>query len=81
MRFDSALTIPLSLVLWSAPVAANPADGLKFSADRYLSIVGPAPKAGGNIKRDDLVILRWDQRTRYPQAVNHSWLFLNRYVG
>ena len=81
MRFDSALAIPLGLVLWSAPVAANPSDGLELSADRYRSILGPAPQAGGNVERDDLVILRWNQRTRYPQGVNHSWHFLNRYVG
>ena len=81
MRFASALAIPLGLVLWSAPVAANPSAGLELSVDRYRSTLGPAPKAGSKVERDDLAILRWNQRTRYPQAVIHSWQFLNRYIG
>lgn len=81
MRLASALAIPVGLVLWSAPVAANPSAGLELSADRYRSILGPVPQPGGKVERDDLVILRWNQRTRYPEAVIHSWKFLNRYVG
>ena len=81
MHLASALAIPLGLLLWSEPVAANPSAGLELTADRYRSILGPAPQSHGKIEHDDLVILRWNQRTRYPQAVVHSWKFLNRYVG
>lgn len=80
-RLASAFAIPLSLLIWSAPVAANPSAGLELPVDRYRSILGAAPQAGSEVEREDLVILRWNQRTRYPQAVIHSWQFLNRYVG
>ena len=58
MHLASALAIPLGLLLWSEPVAANPSAGLELTADRYRSILGPVPQPGGKVERDDLVILR-----------------------
>jgi len=72
----------LSLVAapWSA-LRANPAAGLALNAEAYSAVVGQPPAAGSAEEAKDLAILRWNQRTRYPQAVEHAWGFLNRDVG
>ena len=58
--------------------AANPAAGLALSADRYRAVIGNPPAAGSREEADDLAVLRWNQRSRYPEGVVHSWRFLYR---
>ncbi len=56
----------------------NPAAGMKLSAENYKVIIGNPPSSGSAEEANDLAILRWNQRTRYPQGVAHSWRFLYR---
>ena len=72
----------LSIVVapWPA-LRANPAAGLALNAEAYIAVVGQPPAAGSAEEAKDLAILRWNQRTRYPQAVEHAWGFLNRDIG
>ncbi|MEN9877710.1 MAG: Acid phosphatase [Cyanobacteriota bacterium] len=66
----------------NAPAAnapgANPAAGLVLFPDRYRAVIGNPPAAGSREEADDLAILRWNQRSRYPEGVVHSWRFLYR---
>lgn len=59
----------------------DPSEGLTLNADRYRAVVGTPPNPGSPAEADDLAILRWNQRTRYPEAVIHSWRFLDRNVN
>ena len=59
-------------------VEQNPAAGMKLSAENYKVIIGNPPSSGSAEEANDLAILRWNQRTRYPQGVVHSWRFLYR---
>lgn len=61
----------------TAPVA-DPAEGLTLKADRYRAVIGTPPAPGSPAALEDLAILRWNQRSRYPEAVVHSWRFLDR---
>jgi acid phosphatase (class A) len=56
----------------------DPSEGLTLKADRYRAVIGTPPAPGSPAEADDLAILRWNQRTRYPEAVIHSWRFLDR---
>lgn len=61
--------------------AADPAAGLTLKAERYRAVVGRPPAPGSPAEADDLAVLRWNQRSRYPEAVVHSWRFLHRNVS
>ncbi|MEB3275912.1 MAG: phosphatase PAP2 family protein [Cyanobacteriota bacterium] len=61
--------------------AADPAAGLSLRAERYRSVVGRPPAPGSPAEADDLAVLRWNQRSRYPEGVVHSWRFLYRNVS
>lgn len=61
--------------------AADPAAGLTLQAERYRAVVGRPPAPGSPAEADDLAVLRWNQRSRYPEAVVHSWRFLHRNVS
>jgi acid phosphatase (class A) len=61
--------------------AADPAAGLTLKADQYRAVVGRPPAPGSPAEADDLAVLRWNQRSRYPEAVVHSWRFLHRNVS
>lgn len=58
--------------------AADPAAGLTLKAEQYRAVVGRPPAPGSPAEADDLAVLRWNQRSRYPEAVVHSWRFLDR---
>ena len=64
------LAAGLSIVVapWPA-LRANPAAGLALNAEAYSAVVGQPPAAGSAEEVKDLAILRWNQRTRYPQGV------------
>lgn len=66
-----------------APAQAleDPAAGLQLNPQTYRSLLGSPPAPGSPQEAEDLAILRWNQRTRSPQAVQHAWQFLNRYLG
>ena len=76
-----------TLALWFFPSAqlvmaqnqaTDPAAGLLLRAERYRAVVGQPPVPGSGAEAEDLAILRWNQRSRYPEAVVHSWRFLQR---
>jgi len=56
----------------------NAATGLQLSADKYKDVIGTPPLPGSADEASDLSILRWNQRSRYPEGVIHSWRFLYR---
>ncbi|NBP32627.1 MAG: phosphatase PAP2 family protein [Synechococcaceae bacterium WB6_1B_055] len=78
----------LAAFLLATPVASfgqeqkltelNAATGLKLSADKYKDVIGTPPLAGSADEASDLSILRWNQRSRNPEGVIHSWRFLYR---
>lgn len=77
----SKLLLAASLLVTALPAHAqtgDPADGLVLEPQRYRAVIGAPPAAGSRAEADDLAILRWNQRSRYPQAVGHSWRFLYR---
>jgi len=83
MRAVLLLVVLAGSLLWPPGSAAlaqagDPAAGLSLKAERYLAVVGRPPAPGSPAEADDLAILRWNQRTRYPEAVIHSWRFLDR---
>ena len=72
-------TLPSTLP--SAPLAAPPTDpaaGLQLDPDSFRAVIGKPPAPASPEERDDLAILRWNQRTRTPEGVLDSWRFLNR---
>jgi acid phosphatase (class A) len=75
------LLIAASVLPASQPVVAqvaDPAAGLSLEPQRYRPVIGLPPAAGSRAEADDLAILRWNLRTNTPQAVLHSWSFLDR---
>jgi len=83
MRAVLLLVVLAGSLLWPPGSAAlaqagDPAAGLSLKAERYRAVVGRPPAPGSPAEADDLAILRWNQRTRYPEAVIHSWRFLDR---
>jgi acid phosphatase (class A) len=72
--------LPGSLAL-AGPVFAQPADpaaGLVLQPAAYRAVIGQPPAPGSRQELDDLAILRWNQRSRTPAGIVHSWRFLNR---
>jgi len=67
----------LSSALLAAP-PTDPAAGLQLDPDSFRAVIGTPPMPASPEERDDLAILRWNQRTRTPEGVLHSWRFLNR---
>ncbi|MFM1811806.1 MAG: Acid phosphatase [Cyanobacteriota bacterium] len=61
--------------------ATDPASGLNLNMERYRAVVGRPPAPGSPAEADDLAVLRWNMRSRYPEAVVHSWRFLYRNVS
>lgn len=74
------LVMPTSVLLGPQTLAQpnDPAAGLDLSPATYRSLIGNPPTPGSRQALDDLAILRWNQRTRTPEGVLHSWRFLNR---
>ncbi|MBM5800096.1 MAG: phosphatase PAP2 family protein [Cyanobacteria bacterium K_DeepCast_35m_m2_023] len=70
---------PVGLGSWAQP--ADPAAGLSLSPDRYRAVVGSLPAPGTPQDAEDLAILRWNQRSLYPEAVIHTWRFLDRNIS
>ena len=60
---------------------ADPATGLTLKSERYRAVVGRPPAPGSPSEADDLAVLRWNQRSRYPEAIVHTWRFLYRNVS
>ena len=60
------------------PTEFSAATGLQLSADKYKDVIGTPPLLGSADEASDLSILRWNQRSRYPEGVVHSWRFLYR---
>jgi len=63
------------------PAAAPPADpaaGLQLDPAAFRAVIGQPPAPASQAERDDLAILRWNQRTRTAEGVLLSWHFLNR---
>ncbi|AFY27929.1 phosphatase PAP2 family protein [Cyanobium gracile] len=58
--------------------AADPAAGLVLQPATYPSVLGQPPAPGSRPEPDDLAIPRWNQRSRMPAGIVHSWRFLNR---
>ena len=83
MRAVLVLVLLTGSLLWPPGLAAlaqtgDPAAGLNLKAERYRAVVGRPPAPGSPAEADDLAVLRWNMRTRYPEAVVHSWRFLHR---
>jgi len=83
MRLVLLLVVLAGSLLWPPGSAAlaqagDPAAGLSLKAERYRAVVGRPPAPGSPAEADDLAVLRWNQRSRYPEAVVHSWRFLYR---
>jgi acid phosphatase (class A) len=76
-----ALALLLGLPVGAWAQAVDPSDGLVLDATRYRPVIGTPPAPGSAALADDLAVLRWNQRTRYPAAVAHSWQFLYRNVS
>lgn len=57
---------------------ADPAAGLVLQPAAYRTVLGEPPAPGSRLELDDLAILRWNQRSRTPAGIVHSWRFLNR---
>ena len=57
---------------------ADPAAGLVLQPASYRAVLGSPPAPGSRQELDDLAILRWNQRSRTPAGIVHSWRFLNR---
>jgi len=74
------LLMPAPLMLGMPALAkpADPAAGLVLQPTRYRAVLGSPPARGSRQELDDLAILRWNQRSRTPAGILHSWLFLNR---
>ncbi len=72
--------LPGTLAL-ARPTLAQPADpaaGLVLQPSAYRALIGSPPAPGSRLELDDLAILRWNQRSRTPAGIVHSWRFLNR---
>jgi acid phosphatase (class A) len=76
-----ALALLLGLPVGAWAQAVDPSDGLVLDAARYRAVIGAPPAPGSPALADDLAVLRWNQRTRYPAAVAHSWQFLYRNIS
>lgn len=75
------LTVCLnSLFFYSGTIAfaqsVDPAAGIKLEPKRYRTVLGKPPAIGSPAASDDLAILRWNQRTRTPESVVYTWVFL-----
>ncbi len=72
--------LPGSLALAGPAFAqsADPAAGLVLQPAAYRAVIGKPPAPGSRQELDDLAILRWNQRSRTPAGIVHSWRFLNR---
>jgi len=73
------LLLGLPVVALAQPV--DPSDGLVLDAARYRAVIGVPPAPGSAALADDLAVLRWNQRARYPAAVAHTWQFLYRNIS
>jgi acid phosphatase (class A) len=78
----------VGIAVWAgscfSPVAAVPDDpalGLDLSGASYQVVLGLPPATGSRAEADDLAILRWNQRTRSPESIAHSWSYLDRNPG
>jgi acid phosphatase (class A) len=60
--------------VFAAPAVAGP----QLLSARYQGVIGRPPAPGSQAELEDLVILRWNQRTQTPEGILHSWRFLNR---
>ena len=69
--------VPSRVPPWLLP-PTDPAAGLQLDPDSFRAVIGKPPAPASPEERDDLAILRWNQRTRTPEGVLHSWRFLNR---
>ncbi len=69
---------PGGFALPSLAQVSDPSAGLELKPERYQTVIGQPPAAGSLAEVEDLAILRWNQRTRYPEQVLHSWRFLSR---
>ena len=72
------LSLPLQGQLVALAQGADPAAGLRLDPAHYRAVVGRPPAPGSTALADDLAVLRWNQRTRYPEAVVHTWRFVHR---
>lgn len=57
------------------------AAGLTLSPERYRRVVGRPPAAGSPAEAEELAVLHWNQRSRYPETVVHTWRFLHRHLS
>lgn len=70
-------------VLFCLPITAvaqpvDPSAGLVLDPARYRAVLGLPPAPGSAALAEDLAVLRWNQRTRNPVAVAHTWRYLDR---
>ncbi|MEA5441590.1 phosphatase PAP2 family protein [Cyanobium gracile] len=72
---------PLMLGMPALAQQADPAAGLVLQPARYRAVLGSPPAPGSRQELDDLAILRWNQRSRTPAGILHSWHFLNRHLS
>ena len=76
LLLETAL-LPGTLAL-ARPALAQPADpaaGLVLQPAAYRAVIGQPPAPGSRLELDDLAILRWNQRSRTPAGIVHSWRF------
>ena len=74
------LVWPAGLAMQAQSQAADPADGLTLKAENYRAVVGRPPAPGSPAEAEDLAVLRWNQRSRDPEGVLHTWRYLDRTV-
>ncbi len=73
--------LPACLLLLAGEARAQPIDpaaGLQLDPAAFRAVIGLPPAPASQAERDDLGILRWNQRTRTVEGVSLSWHFLNR---
>lgn len=56
----------------------DPARGVALDLKALKAAIGAPPAAGSQAENDDLVVLRWLQKSRTPLQVASSWILLDR---
>ncbi|MFM8524716.1 MAG: phosphatase PAP2 family protein [Cyanobacteriota bacterium] len=59
---------------------SDPAHGLRLDLNALRTLIGPPPAPGSQKDSEDLVVLRWLQKSRTPLQIASSWILLERDV-
>lgn len=80
LRQGCGLSQPAALSREDAPHRrlSTPAEGVQLNLEALKRRIGPPPAAGSQAAENDLVVLRWLQKSRTPLQVASSWILLDR---